>query len=123
MAPPIIHGMSRSPEYGIWRGMFKRCYVPAHDSYRWYGALGITVCDRWHEFANFYADMGPRPPGMTLDRIDSKRDYNPENCRWATWKEQARDRNTWKTAPAAMRASSHKIWITRRARYGPSGRP
>ena len=121
MAPPIIHGMSRSPEYNVWRGMFKRCYVPAHDSYRWYGARGITVCKRWHQFVNFYADMGPRPPGTTLDRIDSNRGYSPSNCRWATWKEQGRDRNTWKAAPEAMR-NRRNIWITRRARYGPTGR-
>jgi hypothetical protein len=76
--------------YGIWRGMVGRCTIPTHGGYRHYGAKGITVCDRWRNFSNFWEDMGP-PPTLkhTLDRRESKGNYEPSNCRWATNREQA----------------------------------
>lgn len=77
-----------SPEYHSWMAMKARCYNPNRRSYRWYGARGIRVVERWHVFANFLADMGPRPEGHSLDRIDYDGDYGPDNCRWATREEQ-----------------------------------
>lgn len=86
------HGHSKSPTYISWRQMLARCLNPNSDSYPYYGGRGIEICDRWQEsFENFLADMGERPPGMTLDRKNNNGDYEPGNCRWATPKQQNRN--------------------------------
>jgi hypothetical protein len=90
----FVHGMSNTKIYRLWRSMHERCYDPKNNSYRYYGAKGITVCERWHQFENFYADMGERPADMSLDRIKSTKEYSKENCRWATLKDQARNRRS-----------------------------
>lgn len=82
------HGMSHTHLYRAWAGMWERCTKPAHKSYAFYGGRGITVCKRWELFENFYADMGERPEGMTLDRRDNEQGYAPDNCFWATHTEQ-----------------------------------
>lgn len=90
---PPIHGKSRTHIYEIWRSMRRRCEAPDHNSYSYYGGRGISVCDRWQNFAAFDADMGEAyRPGLTLDRIDTNGDYEPANCRWATHQEQVRNR-------------------------------
>lgn len=90
----IAHGMSSSREHNIWRKMKERCENPNCKSYGRYGGRGITVCERWQSFANFYADMGPSD-GLTLERIDNNRGYEPGNCCWASNADQAANkRNT-----------------------------
>jgi hypothetical protein len=73
--------------------MISRCTKPNDPAYPRYGGAGITVCDRWLIFENFYEDMGPRPPKYTLDRIDNSRGYSPDNCRWVGWATQARNKS------------------------------
>ena len=90
------HGMKNTAEYSTWNSMLDRCRNPNSQHRKDYGGRGIAVCERWYKFENFYADMGARPPGMTLDRYpDVNGDYEPGNCRWATNTQQQRNkRNT-----------------------------
>lgn len=73
--------------------MKARCSNPNHSAWKWYGAKGIKVCDRWKEFENFVHDMGEKPKNSSIDRIDSSKDYEPNNCRWASHKEQGRNKS------------------------------
>lgn len=94
--PAYKHGHAArgafSPEYHSWASMMTRCYNKKRAVWKYYGGKGVKVCKRWHTFDNFFADMGPRPKGKTLDRINGACDYKPSNCRWATKQEQAANR-------------------------------
>ncbi len=87
------------PLYTVWRSMIGRCYDKNVKQYKDYGGRGIKVCPQWrHSYRQFYADMAPRPDGYTLDRTNVDGDYSPDNCRWATRKQQQRNRrsgNLW----------------------------
>lgn len=84
-----IHGGSGTPAYRSWSGMLHRCYKTTNIGWENYGGRGIKVDKRWHDFSNFLADMGERPPGKSLDRIDVNGNYGPGNCRWADASEQS----------------------------------
>lgn len=89
------HGMEGTAIYNTWAQMLARCNNPNSTSYKNYGAKGIKVCERWKDFRNFYADMGDKKEGMTIDRIDNESGYSPDNVRWSNWKTQSRNkRNT-----------------------------
>jgi hypothetical protein len=93
----IRHGGVGSPEYRAWQHMKERCLNPSDPRYHRYGGRGITVCERWLDFSNFIADMGPRPsPSHSLDRINNDGSYELANCRWATRKEQQQNTVTAK---------------------------
>jgi hypothetical protein len=93
-AAATIHGRSESAEYRSWVSMIARCENPKYHHFHGYGGRGITICPEWREsFAVFLRDMGRRPPGTSLDRINNDKGYGPENCRWATRVEQSRNRS------------------------------
>jgi hypothetical protein len=91
-----------SPTYRCWAMMKDRCTNPKADSYRYYGAVGVTVAERWLSFDAFLADMGVRPAGMMLERIRNAEGYGPGNCRWATSGEQARNKKSNGSSPWAV---------------------
>lgn len=86
-----VHGMTYTRVHVIWRGLLARCKNPNNPKYKHYGGRGISVCERWNTFENFYEDMGDPSPELSIDRINNDGNYEPGNCRWATRSEQRRN--------------------------------
>lgn len=117
-AAVTTHGLSRHPLYGTWKKMCRRCEVPTLKDYPNYGGRGITVCAEWHDVTTFIAwieaNLGTRPRGMSLDRIDPDGNYEPGNVRWATWAVQTANRRKsvwlgerhWRVILAALAESN-----------------
>lgn len=91
-ARATTHGGYETPEHRVWASMLSRIRNPNSPGYERYGGRGISLCDRWLRFENFLSDMGPRPEGTSIDRINNSLGYFPENCRWATATEQGRNK-------------------------------
>jgi len=87
----IKHGGTGKSSYNTWRAMMRRCYRSTDKDYKRYGAIGIIVCEKWHDYVNFAQDMGEPEGAQTLDRIDPYGNYEPSNCRWADLPTQARN--------------------------------
>jgi hypothetical protein len=118
----IRHGHTEgdsTPTYRSWEGMKRRCLSPKATNYHLYGAKGVTVCERWLTFDNFLADMGVRPSGLTLDRIDGSKGYEPGNCRWATRLSQNQNRTFSPEARRAMSDAGRRTQARRRAARAP----
>lgn len=118
-APPTFkHGAAKrgdnSPEYVVWQNMRRRCYDPKNTAFGDYGGRGITVCDRWLEsFENFYADMGARPKGKSLERKNNNLGYSKDNCKWADATEQARNKRNVKLIEFNGERMSLPAWAER----------
>lgn len=117
----LTHGESKTQIYKAWSTMKERCYNPHNEKYPDYGGRGITVCDRWRKsFLAFIADMGPRPPGKSIDRIDNNGNYEPGNCRWATRAVQAANRRNnviveWRGEKMILRDAINLAGLPRKA--------
>lgn len=102
----LRHGYNRTTTYVCWSNMLARCGNANRPDFKNYGGRGITVCERWLDFANFLADMGEKPSGLTIDRINNDGNYEPGNCRWATPSEQRRNQRPVRAAAEIGRAMS-----------------
>lgn len=106
------HGMTRTPTFRSWESMKQRCLNPSDPSYGRYGGRGIKVCGQWaNSFDQFLCDMGERPAGMTLDRIENDGDYEPSNCRWANLKTQQRNRRCMPTLTVNGETKTYPEWF------------
>lgn len=102
------HGLTKTPTYRVWARMKQRCLDSNQPAYPFYGGRGIQICDRWiNSFENFLADMGKRPEGKELDRIDVNGNYEPANCRWATRTEQLNNRSI--TVRLTLHGETHPL--------------
>lgn len=105
------HGKSKSIAYKIWNGMMMRCSNPNNAKHKYYGKRGISVCKEWHDFVNFYKDMGDRPsPKHQIDRIDNNKGYSKSNCRWVTSKQNNDNRRNSRIIEYLGKSQSIKDW-------------
>lgn len=100
----------RTPEYTTWLHMRERCKNPKCKDYGRYGGRGISVCERWNSFENFFSDMGDRPRGLTLERKDSNKNYTPENCKWASRAEQSKNKSSSKILTHNGKTQCASVW-------------
>lgn len=107
------HGMSRGSTYSSWHAMMGRCTSRANRSWKNYGGRGITVCQRWHSFLNFVGDLGERPEGTELDRIDVNGNYEPGNCRWVTRSANFRNKRNNRTLTVEGKTLTIAEWAER----------
>ena len=118
-----IHGMTNTRSYSAWHNMLQRCENPKHEKHSRYGGRGIKVCERWQSFPNFLEDMGECPTITgSIDRIDNNGDYTPENCRWATYKQQNNNRSdncnfTYNGKTQSIQAWSEEYGINHQTLY------
>ena len=106
------HGMRKTLIYGVWNQMVRRCTSPTHKSFDHYGARGITVCERWRKFENFFADMGECPAGHSIERRDNDRGYEPSNCYWMLRGKQSQNR----TVTIRVEIGSERLCLAEAAR-------
>ena len=111
------HGMFNSVEYTTWKDMVKRCNKPSCSIYEYYGGRGITVCTQWLKFENFFKDMGIKPEGLTLERIDNDKGYYKGNCCWASMLEQSKNKRILKNNKTGV---TGVFWEKRRKKYSVS---
>ena len=110
------HGMSGTSTYYSWQAMNRRCSDTGFDGYSRYGGVGISVCERWKSFDAFLQDMGEKPRGASIDRIDPLRGYSPDNCRWATHYEQGDTKvksPIWRGARRSVASIAREIGVPR----------
>lgn len=108
--PQYTHGMRNTAEYATWRRMLSRCQNSKNKFYHRYGGRGITVCDEWLQFSNFFKHMGYRPAGTSLDRINNNGNYEPGNCRWASQTVQQNNRASTRIVNAFGINQSIAMW-------------
>lgn len=107
----IKHGYGATPIYHVWASMRQRCNSQNAVVYKYYGGRGIRICDRWlNSFENFYADMGEKPEGMSIERIDNDGDYEPDNCYWSTHFQQSRNMRSNKYITFNGKTLCHVDW-------------
>lgn len=114
-----VHGLTKHPLYQAWLGMRYRCNDPGAPQFHNYGGRGIRVCKRWERFTAFASDMGERPAGMSLDRRDNDGPYSPDNCYWATAKQNQRNKRTnrlieWRGETLPLAAWAERLGINER---------
>lgn len=107
------HGLRSLPEYAVWTSMRSRCNNYRDPAWQNYGGRGIAVCPRWGKFSSFYADMGSRPEGWTLERIDNDLGYSPDNCKWAPRIEQSRNRRSVLAVTLDGETHPLSVWVER----------